>query len=90
MAIVSQDQGRDRSQMPPKRPRDPNQLGKAIIDIATGEKPDNDPAQGKNAQAIARGRAGGPMGGRARAAKLTPEQRAEIARIAASARWKKS
>jgi hypothetical protein len=29
--------------MPPKRPRDPNQLGKAIIDIATGQKPDRDP-----------------------------------------------
>jgi hypothetical protein len=24
----------------PKRPRDPNQLAKSIIDIATGEKPD--------------------------------------------------
>ena len=23
---------------PPKRPRDPNQLAKAIVDIATGEK----------------------------------------------------
>ena len=27
----------------PKRPRDPNQLAKSIIDIATGEKPDRDP-----------------------------------------------
>jgi hypothetical protein len=26
--------------MTPKRPRDPNQLAKSIIDIATGEKPD--------------------------------------------------
>jgi hypothetical protein len=25
--------------MTPKRPRDPNQLAKSIIDIATGEKP---------------------------------------------------
>lgn len=25
--------------MTPKRPRDPNQLAKAIVDIATGEKP---------------------------------------------------
>ena len=35
----------------PKRPRDPNQLAKAIIDIATGEKSDRDPApeeQGKD------------------------------------------
>jgi hypothetical protein len=27
--------------MTPKRPRDPNQLAEAIIDIATGEKPDD-------------------------------------------------
>jgi hypothetical protein len=26
--------------MTPKRPRDPNQLAKSIVDIATGEKPD--------------------------------------------------
>ena len=34
----------------PKRPRDPNQLAKSIIDIATGQKPDRDPTpeeQGK-------------------------------------------
>ena len=29
----------------PKRPRDPNQLAKSIIDIATGQKPDRDPTQ---------------------------------------------
>jgi hypothetical protein len=29
--------------MTPKRPRDPNQLAKSIIDIATGQKPDCDP-----------------------------------------------
>jgi hypothetical protein len=27
------------NQVIPKRPRDPNQLAKSIIDIATGEKP---------------------------------------------------
>jgi hypothetical protein len=34
-----------------KRPRDPNQLAKSIINIATGEKPDRDPTpeeQGKD------------------------------------------
>jgi hypothetical protein len=30
--------------MTAKRPRDPNQLAKSIIDIATGQKPDRDPA----------------------------------------------
>ena len=29
----------------PKRPRDPNQLAKSIIDIATGEKPEVAPSE---------------------------------------------
>ncbi len=76
-----------------KRPRDPNQLGKLIVDIAVGEIEDRRPTpeeQGKSARAVARGKAGGPKGGKARAIKLTPEQRAEIARLAAQTRWKKS
>jgi len=76
----------------PKRPRDPNQLAKSIIDIATGQKPDRDPTpeeQGKDPAAVALGRKGGLKGGKARAAKMTAEQRAEIARMAARARWKK-
>lgn len=44
----------------------------------------------KNADAVARGAKGGKAGGRARAAKLTNEQREEIAQLAAEARWKKS
>ena len=43
----------------------------------------------KNAAAVASGRLGGKKGGKARAAKLTLEQRREIAQIAANARWKK-
>ena len=46
----------------PKRPRDPNQLAKSIIDIATGQKPDRDPTpeeQGKDPAAVALGRLGG-------------------------------
>jgi hypothetical protein len=42
------------------------------------------PAKNPHAQAL--GKLGGLKGGKARAAKLTPEQRAEIARKAA-ARW---
>lgn len=41
----------------------------------------------KNPAAVALGRLGGLKGGRARAAKLTPEQRSEVARRAAEARW---
>jgi hypothetical protein len=41
----------------------------------------------KNAAAVALGRLGGLQGGKARAERLTPEQRAESARKAAQARW---
>jgi len=67
------------------RPRDPIQLGKLMVDIVTGNIP-NDLEEGVTKRA----RAGGTKGGPARAAVLTPEQRSEIARAAASARWKKS
>lgn len=68
----------------PKRPRDPNQLAKLMVDIATGEECDEEmtAAQKKAAK-------GGKKGGKARAAALTPAQRSEIASIAAQARWKK-
>jgi hypothetical protein len=78
--------------MTPKRPRDPNQLAKSIIDIATGQKPDRDPTpeeQGKDPAAVALGRKGGLKGGAARAASMTPAQRSEIAKKAASKRWQK-
>ncbi|MCP3682941.1 MAG: histone H1 [bacterium] len=41
----------------------------------------------KNPHAVALGRLGGKKGGKARAAKLTPEHRSEIARKAAQKRW---
>lgn len=72
----------------PKRPRDPNQLAKMIADIATGDAEEVKPGE-KNAAAVELGRKGGLKGGKARAAKLTPEQRSEIARKAAQKRWEK-
>nr|VFK00242.1 MAG: hypothetical protein BECKH772B_GA0070898_101834 [Candidatus Kentron sp. H]VFK00316.1 MAG: hypothetical protein BECKH772A_GA0070896_101894 [Candidatus Kentron sp. H]VFK04433.1 MAG: hypothetical protein BECKH772C_GA0070978_101814 [Candidatus Kentron sp. H] len=44
--------------------------------------------EGKNPVTVERTRKGGLRGGNARAEKLTPEQRSEIARIAANARWR--
>ncbi len=73
-----------------KRPRDTNQLAKWIVDRATGEIPESDPLNGKSPAAVKRGRAGGVKGGPSRAQKLTAEQRADIARKAATARWAKS
>jgi len=72
----------------PKRPRDPNQLGKLIVDLSVGEADDskNMPDErGKDPAAIALGK----KGGMARAAKLTPKQRSLIAKQAAKARWKR-
>ncbi len=75
--------------MPRKRPRDPNQLAKSIIGIATGEIEDREPTpeeQGKDPGAVALGK----KGGKARANKLSDIQRKEIAKNAATSRWKKS
>jgi hypothetical protein len=47
------------------------------------------PTEGKNPAAVALGKLGGAKGGPARAKKLTKEQRSEIAKKAAQARWKK-
>jgi hypothetical protein len=62
-----------------KRPRDPAQLAKLIVDIATREVEDGDPTpeeRGKGSAASATGRKGDP----ARAASRSPERRAELAR----------
>jgi hypothetical protein len=76
-----------------KRPRDPSQLAKLIVDIAAGEIEDRKPTpaeEGKNPAAVALGRLGGLKGGVARAAKLTVKEKTAIARKAATARWKKN
>jgi hypothetical protein len=70
-----------------KRPRDPNQLAKHIVDIATGEAEDTVSEQKRNPSS--HGRPGGLKGGKARAKLLSRKERAEIARLGATARWKK-
>ena len=69
---------------------DLNQLAKSIVDQATGEETKDSEQSDKNPAAVALGRLGGKKGGKARAEKLTPEKRKEIARLAANTRWKKS
>lgn len=71
----------------PPRPRDPNQLAKRIVDLATGQTSDPDPDAGKNSAAVQLGRLGGLKGGAARSAAMTPERRSEIAQKAAAKRW---
>jgi hypothetical protein len=72
-----------------KRPRDPNQLGKLIVDLATGEADDTPENNGKDPAAVALGRKGGLKGGKARAAALTAEERRVAAQRAARVRWKR-
>lgn len=74
----------DRSSNKPKRPADINRLASAIVEAAT----EGEPETGKDPAAVELGRKGGLKGGKARAAKLTAEQRREIAQRAAAARWK--
>jgi hypothetical protein len=74
--------------------RDFMEVGRAIVEQAIGEHLDGTPLEkgeiaNKNEIAVAVGRLGGLKGGRARAAKLTPVQRREIAQKAAAVRWKK-
>jgi hypothetical protein len=71
----------------PKRPRDSNQLAHLIAAIATGEVDDAKTDDGKSPSAVALGRKGGLKGGKARAKKLTAEERSAIAKKAAAARW---
>lgn len=68
-------------------PRDVNQRAKATLDLFTGER-QAEPERVKDPAAVELGRRGGLIGGKARAAKLSPEQRSEIARKAAQKRWR--
>ena len=75
-----------------KRPRDFSQAAKLVVDIATGQVEDRPPTpeeQGKDPAAVARGRLGGLVGGKARAEALPKAKRSKISRKAAKARWSK-
>lgn len=73
-----------------KRPTDLNALAASIVADATDEDKPEPADDGKDPAAVALGRKGGVKGGKARAAKLTPEQRSEAARKAAKARWSRN
>jgi hypothetical protein len=73
-----------------KMPRDPMQRAKMVIDLATGEVEPEPEQPDKDQAAVELGRQGGLIGGKRRAAKLSPERRREIAQKAAAARWSKA
>jgi hypothetical protein len=58
-----------------------------VVEAATGEKLNHETK--RNPAAVALGRLGGLKGGKARASKLSPRRRSEIAKKAAASRWAK-
>jgi hypothetical protein len=89
-------------QRPSKLPRDINARAAQIVALSTGQpvpnltgkadvlKLNSEPLSDKNPAAVILGRLGGLKGGKARAQALSKKKRAEIAKRAAAARWKKS
>lgn len=89
-------------QKPKKLARDTNARAAQIVALSTGQplpkltnreeplKPDSHATEQKNASRVASGRLGGLKGGNARAKSLSKKKRAEIAKLAAAARWKKT
>jgi hypothetical protein len=77
-----------------KKPaKDFNQVSRSIVDQVAGvapkkKRPAKKAEKDKDPAAVALGRKGGLKGGKARAAKLTKEQRSESAKKAAQARWR--
>lgn len=78
-----------------KRPRDPNQLAKWIVEQSTSETPPPEEVQppppvNLSEYMAAIGRKGGQIGGKRRLKTMTKEQRRKVAARAARARWKKT
>ena len=78
-----------------KRPRDPNQLAKWIVDRSTNEVEGPEavtavPPSELSAYMATIGRKGGQIGGKRRLKTMTKEQRRKVAAKAAKARWKKA
>ena len=74
-----------------KRPRDPNQLAKWLVDNSTAEPAPVVPVPSDlSLYMAAMGRKGGQIGGKRRLVTMTKEQRRKVAVKAAKARWKKS
>jgi hypothetical protein len=75
--------------MPHKRPklrRDLNEIAFDIVQAAIGEG--KRPGEGKNPEAVKRGRAGGKKGGPKRDRTLSAKRKRAIARKGSKARWK--
>ena len=81
-----------------KRPRDPNQLAKWIVDRSTDETPEQEQELRSSSSSTLPphvseymsliGRKGGQIGGKRRLKTMTKEQRSKVAAKAARTRWK--
>jgi len=77
--------------MPKRLSKDVNEIAAFVVASSTGDgKPALEVEVTKNPAAVELGRLGGLKGGKARAVKLAPEKRREIAKNAALARWGKT
>ena len=73
-----------------KKPaKDYQQLARKVLDAIAPDADSKEKPPEKNQAAVALGRLGGLKGGKARAAKLSPEKRKAIAKKAAAKRWHK-
>ena len=78
--------------MPKRLSKDINEMAAFVVASSTSapdEKPHFEIEVAKDPAAVELGRLGGLKGGKARAVKLAPEKRREIAKKAALARWSK-
>ena len=73
----------------PRRSRDINQIAFAIVGEAAGTAPPSPAERPKNPAAVALGKLGASKGGKARAENLSADERTEIAKKAARARWER-
>ena len=71
-------------------PKDPNQLAAEVVRLSTEESALKPTPPQVTAYLAQIGRAGGLIGGKARAKRLSSERKTEIARKAAQTRWKRA
>jgi hypothetical protein len=78
---------------PSREKKDFMQVAREVVEKAIGERIDGKPLEvvtdSRNPHAVALGSVGGKKGGKARAKALSPARRQEIAKKAASTRWKR-
>jgi hypothetical protein len=73
----------------PSMDRDPNVIAARLVRKATGQDTKLPEDDDRHEHAVESGRKAGKVGGKARAKRMTAEERSESARRAAQARWSK-